>query len=134
MKRMDRKKLFLVLLILLIFVGAGIAFFFQQYFSKQGTLALVYLDGSLVREIDLLDVDVPYTFTVDTADGGYNEIRVEAARIGVCDTNCPDKVCQDMGMISSTAYPISCLPHKLMIQLVSADKGSSPNEPDAFVY
>ena len=31
--------------------------------------------------------------------------------------NCPDKICQQRGMVSDTGYPVTCLPHKLVIQI-----------------
>lgn len=93
----------------------------QHFTAKTGTIARIYQNGTLIQEIDLSAVSKDYTFDITWEDDGYNTIRVTKGAIGVIDANCPDKVCQNMGMVSSTAYPISCLPHKLVIQLEAGD-------------
>lgn len=123
----------MVLIILIILAGAVGALLFQCFREEQGTYAYLYQDGTLIRQVVLTDVPEPYTFTVESADGGYNEIAVEPGKIGVSATDCPDKICQHMGMVSSTAYPISCLPHKLVIQIIRPDKIIA-DEPDAFAH
>lgn len=122
-----------ILIILLILAGAVGALLFQLSHAKNGTTAYLYQDGILIREVDLSDVSKPYTFSIESPDGGYNEIAVEPGKIGVSATDCPDKICQHMGMVSSTAFPISCLPHKLIIQIVNPNKAIA-NEPDAFAH
>ena len=118
----DKKALLLTALILLILGASLAALYFQNARSSAARTAFIYQDGKLIREIDLSHVAEPYTFTIEAPDGGYNAIRVEQGRIGVEDADCPDKVCQNMGMVETSSYPISCLPHKLLIK-VSADDG-----------
>lgn len=119
----NKKKLFLTLFILLI-LTLSVTMLFIRYFTagKAGT-ARIYQDGALVREIDLSDIAAPYTFTITSTDGSYNTIKVEQGAIGVTDADCPDKTCRNMGMVRSSAYPISCLPHKLLIQIADNDSG-----------
>ncbi|MCI9660772.1 MAG: NusG domain II-containing protein [Lachnospiraceae bacterium] len=115
--------MFLTLFILLI-LTLSVTMLFIRYFTagKAGT-ARIYQDGALVREIDLSDIAAPYTFTITSTDGSYNTIKVEQGAIGVTDADCPDKTCRNMGMVRSSAYPISCLPHKLLIQIADNDSG-----------
>ncbi|MDE6906642.1 MAG: NusG domain II-containing protein [Lachnospiraceae bacterium] len=119
----NKKILFLTLFILLI-LTLSVTMLFIRYFTagKAGT-AKIYQDGALVREIDLSDIPAPYTFTITSTDGSYNTIKVEQGAIGVTDADCPDKTCRNMGMVRSSAYPISCLPHKLLIQIADNDSG-----------
>lgn len=119
----NKKTLFLTLFILLI-LTLSVTMLFIRYFTagKAGT-AKIYQDGALVREIDLSDIPAPYTFTITSTDGSYNTIKVEQGAIGVTDADCPDKTCRNMGMVRSSAYPISCLPHKLLIQIADNDSG-----------
>ena len=67
--------------------------------------------------MSLTDVASPYEFQVEASDGGYNLIRVEKGAIGIKDADCPDKICQQRGMVSDTGYPVTCLPHKRVIQI-----------------
>ena len=78
------------------------------------SVANIYLDGALVRSVDLLTVTEPYAFTIESEDR-YNVIAVDSGRISVSDANCPDSYCIRQGWISSGAVPIVCLPHKLVI-------------------
>lgn len=111
-------KVILSLSIAGLFLAAVCILIYQQQAADTGKAAAIYQDGKLIREVSLDDSQNPYTFTIDSSDGGYNTICVGDGKIGVIDTDCPDKICQDMGMISGTAYPISCLPHKLVIRIL----------------
>ncbi len=90
--------------------------------------ALIYQDGACVRTIDLSQVDQPYSFMVEW-NGGYNVIEVERGRIRVSEADCPDQVCVHQSWISNSVVPIACLPHKLVIRLVSG----SDSKVDAVV-
>ena len=74
-------------------------------------------DGTVIREIDLSRVARAYSFEVESADGGRNTILVEPGRICVSEANCPDQICVYQGWLSDQAFPIVCLPHRLVISL-----------------
>ena len=84
-------------------------------------VAEIIRNGETVRTIDLSRVTAPETFTVEDGAGGYNVITVEPGRIRVEDANCPDRVCVHYGWLERSRIPILCIPHKLMIRIVSAD-------------
>ena len=93
--------------------------------------AVVYLRGQQVErpmvhitqnglkqmELDLEQVDEPYSFTVDGPGGFSNTIEVEHGRIRVREAGCPDQVCVNQGWISDGTVPIVCLPNKLVIEI-----------------
>lgn len=120
-KLKDKKALLLTALILFILAVSVTVLYFQNVRSSAARTAYIYQDGKLLREVDLSHVPEPYTFTVEAPDGGSNTIRVEQGKIGITEADCPDKICQKMGMIETSSYPISCLPHKLLIKISSAD-------------
>lgn len=128
----NRKYLIITVIIALIIIISGAFLIYQNITAAPGRYAVISQNGEVIRQIDLSDSQESYTFTVETADGGHNTIQVENGEIGVIEANCPDKVCQKMGMTSSTVYPISCLPHKLLIEIESTD--ASDSEPDAIVH
>ena len=119
-KLKDKKALFLTALVLFILGVSLTAFYFQNSRSSAAKTAYIYQDGKQIREVNLSYVPEPYTFTIEAPDGGYNKIRVEQGKIGIADADCPDKICQKMGMVETSSYPISCLPHKLLIKISSA--------------
>lgn len=118
--------LFLIVLILLL-LSTGLLIY-QNLTEIPGQSAMIYQNGILLKKISLEGHDAPYIFTIDAPEGGYNTIQVEEGKIGVIDTDCPDKICQKMGMISTDLYPISCLPHKLIIQVTTSEQTHSPSE------
>lgn len=129
---MKHSSLSLILKIVIgaVFVVCAVIVFFQYYKDNSGTYAYIYQDGTLLYQVDLTEKKEPYEFTVEcnfSGESGYNTIKVENGTIGICDTNCPDKTCERMGMTSSTNFPITCLPHKLIIQ-ISEKTPSMENE------
>lgn len=117
----DKKSLCLTVTVLGIFLLAAAALGIQLHSSQQKTdakTAVIYQDGEEIRRIPLLPGTTD-TFTIESSEDktGFNTIRIADGKIGISDADCPDKLCVKMGMISSVAYPISCLPHKLVIQI-----------------
>lgn len=91
------------------------------FWGKGGTdrpVARITLNGELIQEIDLEEVTVPYSFTVEGEKGLTNTILVEHGRIRVSQAGCPDQICVNQGFISDGTAPIVCLPNRLMIQIV----------------
>ncbi len=84
--------------------------------AGQGTVAAIYRDGELVREIDLSALEEPVTFTID---GDYHNVVVaENGRIRVESSDCPGETCVHTGWISEPGRTIVCLPNRLEIRIV----------------
>mgnify|MGYP002522337011 CR=1 FL=1 len=69
--------------------------------------------------------EVIYTFDLSTAEDQtieipcgdhHNTVEIKDHRIRVADADCPDRTCVRMGWLSSSAMPIVCLPHHLVIE------------------
>lgn len=113
----------------------GVILCIQMTENDSGKYAYIYQDGVLIREIDLTENKEAYEFTIEYSsdtENGYNTILVDNGKIGISDADCPDKTCQHMGMISSTHFPITCLPHKLVIQIV--DDAPEKEAPDTITH
>ena len=80
---------------------------------KSGGKVLYVLD--LSRESDR-------EFEVKT-ERGSNTIEIKEGKIRVKSADCPDKTCVRMGWLSSSAMPIVCLPHELVIEFDDNDGG-----------
>lgn len=116
----DKKTSCLTLVVLGILLLAIAALWIQMRTSARdqaiSRTAVLYQDGKVLRRIPLTEGSEE-TFTIEGSGGGFNTIRIADGEIGIIDADCPDQLCVKMGMISSTAYPISCLPHRLVIQI-----------------
>ena len=110
-----------IIIILLCFMAlisiASICLLFRRSESEKGLIAHIYQDGHLIKSIPLNEVKASYTFTVHSENGGSNVVEVRQGAIGIITADCPDQICVHQGFISSTTLPITCLPHRLVIQL-----------------
>ena len=124
---MKRKTLTLVIIICgLLAAGiiGSILIFTHQSDSK---IAYIYQNGECIKTIDLNQVTESYTFTIDGADGAYNEIEVRPGEIAVISASCPDKVCVHAGFIQNDLLPISCIPNRLVIHIGDSDTSGLAN-------
>ena len=108
-----RTNRFWIIVLVCLVAGSLVAVFLL----RRGTadMAYVYLDGEVVRRVELSAVAEPFTFIVE-AETGMNVIAVENGRIRVLDADCPDGSCIRQGWVSGGAAPIVCLPHRLIIK------------------
>lgn len=98
-------------------------------------IADIYQNGNLLMSIPLEDVQESRIFTVEGPDGGMNQIEVRSGCIRILSADCPDKLCVKQGFIRDSRLPITCLPHRLVIQLRPAqDSSSELAEPDIITY
>ena len=81
---------------------------------KKSNIAVITVDGKVIRRIDLSAPYGKYTFTVKT-DNGYNTVEVSDGKIRISDADCRDKICVDHGLLEDNTFPIVCLPHKVVI-------------------
>ena len=124
---MKKSNRFWALVLAVLVALAAAACLLIWYFGRGGTVAHVYLDGELVRSIDLAQVEEGYTFSVE-GPVGTNTIQVEPGHIRVSHADCPDQVCVGQGWISTSAAPIVCLPNRLVIEITT---GSAQKDLDA---
>lgn len=105
--------------ILLIALAAGLAFGYVHRHNPNARTVEIVLDGKVLKTIDLSQVSVPYTLTIEDHKGGYNVLLVEPSRICVSQANCPDQICVSQGWLYDQPAPIVCLPHGLVIRVIS---------------
>lgn len=115
--------------------GCALYLFFQKraaHSPEAAYTAYIYRDGQILRSLSLDQVSETYRFTVEAADGGYNIVEVSPGAIAIVEANCPDRLCVLQGRISDSLLPITCLPHRLVIELKPGDHVS--DSPDAVAY
>lgn len=115
---MKYKALYIIISVILL---AGIIGSAIVLCSPSKSSVRVVSDGKTVysAELDLADdttFDVEYMGHVNTVEIRDHRIRVQSA-------DCPDQTCVNMGWLSSSAMPIVCLPHRLVIEFTDGDDG-----------
>lgn len=102
------------IILCVVLIAAGIiCWLVMRLVLPAGNTADVYIDGRLVQTIDMT-VDDTYEYSTDR---GSNTVVVQSEKICVKDADCPDKVCVNMGGKSRSGETITCLPHKLVIEV-----------------
>lgn len=107
----------LILAALVLVCAASAAFLLLRPGQEDQTVARITLDGELAKEVDLRQVESPYTIILEGSSGLTNTIRVEPGRIRVEAADCPDQICVHQGFISDGTVPIVCLPNQLIIEI-----------------
>lgn len=125
---MKSNRFWAIVITVLLVVACAVSVIVFSY-RGVGHVVGIYQNGQLIKQIHLDTVTVPYTFTVETPDGGYNVVSVEQGRICVVEASCPDGVCVDTGWISDGLIPIVCLPNELVIRF----EGNEANGVDGAV-
>ena len=98
--------------------AAALIFFFRP----AGTTAEIVKDGVVIRTVDLSTAAEEYSIEIGEADGDRNTVTVRPGAICVSCADCPDKICVNTGWITKdSAYPIVCLPHRLVVRIVGGD-------------
>lgn len=112
MKKGDK---ILILIFLLVAIGFALFFFLR---AEEGGVARVTVDGEVKAELPL-SKDTLYRVETET---GYNVIQIQDGYAFMQEADCRDQVCVEHKKIHLTGETIVCLPHKLVVEIVGAEK------------
>ncbi|MEO3945973.1 NusG domain II-containing protein [Gorillibacterium sp. CAU 1737] len=114
------KKADLILLAVVLVIAAFVivpSFLTKSENPAGGKLyAQITVDGKPFKTVELtsdvqeLKVETKY---------GYNLLRMHDGGIEMEDADCPDKLCLTFGTVNAVGQTIVCLPHRLMVQVIS---------------
>ena len=102
----------IILCFILLVIGI-IGFIAVKVLLRPGNVAKVYIDDKLV---DTLDLSTDDTYVYRTSYG-TNTIVVENETVRMESADCPDKVCVNMGDKTKSGETITCLPHRMVIEV-----------------
>ena len=108
-----KSKLFAAILAAAVLISAGLLLLRP----KGGAKAEIWLDGELVRTIDLDTLTEPVEIPV----GDGNVVQAEKGKIRMLSADCPDQLCVHMGWSDSPAKPIVCLPNRVTVVVTGTD-------------
>lgn len=112
-KIIARRDIYIIAAILL----AGIiAFVIPSAVRKHiaGRIAVITVDSVVTEEINM-EIHPNGEFSIDNISGAVFEIKNGQIRVKTSD--CPDKICEKTGFISSPGEKIVCLPKKLVVEV-----------------
>jgi len=115
-KDLKMKPLDLVIIAGLFLASFSVFFLFHE--EEAGHYAQVRVDGKVVKTLNLAQ-NQSWTY----AEGGeQNIVEVKDHKVHVREANCPDKLDVRQGWISKVDQSIVCLPHQLVVEVISGDK------------
>lgn len=94
--------------------------------SDDGMAVKITLDG---KEYGTYSLEEDREIKIKT-DNGNNKVVINNKSVEMKEADCPDKYCVKQGKINKTRQNIVCLPHKIVVEIISADS-SKQNEADA---
>ena len=102
-----------LLVFLCLFIGI-LSFVIAESLKEDGAYVTVKIGGDTVAEYPL-DVNREYSL-----NGGTNLLVIKDGYAFMVEADCPDHLCVSQGKISRTGERITCLPNKIMIDVVGA--------------
>lgn len=110
---MKNMKIWLVLFAVILAVGIiGSVFALRK---TESSVVEIVQDGKVLYRLDLTEYKGTETIEIEY-NGSRNTVLIEDSQICMFYANCPDQTCVKMGWLKSSAFPIVCLPHHLVIQ------------------
>ena len=116
-----------IILAVIVVVVAATGLLLVNVFRTEGSFAVIKIDG---KETGRYPLSVDTEEIIETGDDGRNTLVIEDNKAFMKDANCPDKICEGHSKISYKGETIVCLPHKVVIEIVTED---SENELDVVI-
>lgn len=98
--------------------------------SKDERRAVIETDGSVYKTIPLKAGMKLQDVHIDLGAGKYIDIVVDENGAYVKDVICPDKICQQTGVVNKVGQSIVCLPNRVIVYI----EGESEAEIDNVSY
>ena len=118
-KRFGKRDLALLLVIAAVVLVIWCVYHFRN--QTQGNLVEITVDGETYG-VYSLDEDQEIPIEIDGEVRNTLVIRDHEA--DMTDADCPDQLCVDMKAISAEGETIVCLPHKVVVEVISSDEES----------
>lgn len=115
-KNIKTKPLDFVIIFVLFLASFSTLYFFAS--GSRGAEAQLRVHGQVIRTFDLKKNQ---TWTYRDKDGDYNKIRIKDGEIAVIEASCKDQIDVKRGYISKVGETIVCLPHDLVIKVISGE-------------
>ena len=113
-KKISNKILIPAVIAFFVIVAGGILAW--NMLKSDADVVIIHKNDEIIEEIDLSDVEKPYTI-----DLGTNVVYVEKDGVSMKSAKCPDKICVHTGKIDKNGEAIVCAPNKIMIEFKGKD-------------
>ena len=117
----------IIIIILLLLISFLPYIVLKEFIVQDGSQRYAYISvgDKLYKEIPLTG-QVSHSEEWIETEYGKNKIAIENESIAVIESDCHDHICEQFGYISKPGENISCLPHRLYIEVRGKD-----NQPES---
>ncbi len=119
---MKKKQPDLFLIAILCIIGIILSFIIYLPRTSSGNFVEVRLDGQVIASYPL---DAERTETIHAVNG-INTFKIKNGTVTMTHADCHDRVCVTMKSISHSGETIVCLPHKLVLEVVTDNNDTPP--------
>lgn len=120
------KKADIIVIAVILAVVGVILFFLYGVNTDSGDYVTVEINGEITETLSLNE---DKTLEISTDGNGANTLEIKDGVATMIEANCPDGICTNHKPIKRSGESIICLPHKVVITVIS-DKNSD-DEIDA---
>ncbi len=118
---MDKKKVFLVVLLAFGIMAGAAGFKYHKEFSRKQhsgeRIAVIIQDNKVIERINLDKVEKPRNILIS---GNYhNLIRVEKGRIRFEKSDCPNLICVHTGWLEKYGDIAVCMPNRVIVEITT---------------
>lgn len=115
-RRNDIILIALILTTALIFLAG-----YYLLYHEEGSYVQIEIDSTVYKTLPL---DKNTTVTLTGYNNGSNILQIKDGSASIIEADCPDKLCQKQKKIKYNGETIVCLPHKIVISVISKDHSS----------
>lgn len=115
-----------IILIISLLAVAAVGFVYLNFFRSKGDTVEIRVDGKLYG-VYSLSQEIHEDIITDKDGKQLNRFVISNGTAFVETATCPDGICSAHSPIFRTGESIVCLPHRLVITVISADENSGPD-------
>ncbi|MDU7163786.1 MAG: NusG domain II-containing protein [Anaerococcus vaginalis] len=128
---MKIKKRDIIVILLILFLSLFMAFFAKKLKSNEdGSYLRIELNG---KEYGRYPLNKDKTFKIKIDEDEYNVVEIKNKEVRMKEANCRDLLCTHMPSIKKVGETIVCLPHRLILEIISSDDKKNDDEIDKVV-
>lgn len=109
--------------LLVIFSFLPLAIFTSQQTQATGAddkvYAIISVDGDELHRMELKKDYIRESYTYEDEAGHMNLVVRDGDQVSIQEANCPDELCVQEGAIHRVGETIVCLPHRLLVEIIS---------------
>ena len=108
-----------IIIVLAVFVMAGMLFFIRFFVQSNGAWVVITLDGQEMIRYNIMEDG---TYTIEGKGTDFNVLVIREGTAFIEEANCQNQVCVHSKPISYTGETITCLPHRIQVSIEGGEK------------